>query len=205
MPTKRSLQQYDYPHGEVEQIIELKKENTLLPTESLRKKYDHFKLNPETNQLEYRGRILVPDNKVRPLIDEEYKKSFAGMNRLFQQILRSYIGVSQDAVEEYVKNQEVQQIHDNTTTPSLQATKERPMPKEPMTFIQMDLSFFKFKVLFVAIDVLSKFLYVTVIKDKESKTVVRALRNYLDEFGKNIQTIALTTDRPNFKRDSMPY
>ena len=81
--------------------------------------------------LVFKKRVLIPEDKVRETIDMEYKKSFAGMNRLFQQMLRKYIGVSEDEVIKYVKNQEVQQLHDQTTTPSLQQTKERPIPKEP--------------------------------------------------------------------------
>ena len=179
MPTKRGLQNYTYPKEEALSVLDLKKTNKPMPNEYLKKKYDQFTLNTKSDQLEYRGRVLVPEHRVREVIDEEYKKSFAGMNRLFQQILRKYIGVSQDAVEAYVKNQEVQQVHDQTTTPSLKQTKERPMPNNPMSFVQIDLSFYGRRVLFVAIDVLSKFLYTTVIPNKEGKTVAEELKKYL--------------------------
>lgn len=190
MPTKRSLQNYTYPEEEVKSVSELKKENKPLPSVYLKKKYDHFTLDAETNQLVYRERTLVPEHRVRQVIDEEYKKSFAGMNRLFQQILKKYIGVNQDAVEEYVKNQEVQQLHDQTTTPSLKETKERPIPNEPMSMVQIDLSFYDKRVLFVAIDILSKLLYATVIRNKEGKTVARELNKYLEAPGSSaIRTI----------------
>ena len=127
--------------------------------------------------LVFKKRVLIPEDKVRETIDMEYKKSFAGMNRLFQQMLRKYIGVSEDEVIKYVKNQEVQQLHDQTTTPSLQQTKERPIPKEPFSMVQIDLAKFCYRYLFVAIDVLSKHLWVKVLpvatKTDEAKNMVR--------------------------------
>ena len=162
MPTIRSLQNYTYPAEEVKQAIAIKKNDRLFfPTKQLEKKYKPFTVSEEDdNVLVFKKRVLIPEDKVRETIDMEYKKSFAGMNRLFQQMLRKYIGVSEDEVIKYVKNQEVQQLHDQTTTPSLQQTKERPIPKEPFSMVQIDLAKFCYRYLFVAIDVLSKHLWV---------------------------------------------
>ena len=59
MPSKRTLQNYTYPEEEVENVIGLKKENTDLPSEYLKEKYDHFKVNAETDKLQYRKKTCT--------------------------------------------------------------------------------------------------------------------------------------------------
>ena len=95
-------------------------------------------------------------------------------------------------------------MHDQTTTPSLQQTKERPIPNEPYAMVQIDLAKFCYRYLFVAIDVLSKHLWVKVLPvatktddaknmiqgkaTKDGLTVSKALAEYL-LLHPNIKTI----------------
>ena len=93
MPTIRSLQSYTYPSEEVKEAIFIKKNNRLFfPTKELEKKYKHFTLSEEddNSQLVFKNRILVSEDKVRDTIDKEYKKSFAGMNRVPTNLKKVY-------------------------------------------------------------------------------------------------------------------
>jgi hypothetical protein len=74
MPTKRSLAAFSYPAEEIRAYI-------INPAdEALQKKYGHF--NIQGNQLTYRGRMVVPEEKVHTKIKEEYQKSYVGVQKL---------------------------------------------------------------------------------------------------------------------------
>lgn len=166
-----------YPEEEYFTVVRALEDGEKIPPK-LQEKYKYFELGDGV--LVRDGKLLITSEAVPKVIEGYYNKTFFGMNKLYQYLRDRYFGISQATVFDFVRNNKISQVHRlPQNVPSLKNTKPRPMPKKPMTWLQVDLSFYRDKVLLVVIDILSKYLWVKILNNKEASTVTRAMRTYL--------------------------
>eukprot|EP00732_Lithocolla_globosa_P000973 Lithocolla_globosa_v1_NODE_403_length_4161_cov_23.135899.p1 type:complete len:426 gc:universal NODE_403_length_4161_cov_23.135899:3180-1903(-) len=194
----KEINSFTYPTKEYAQVVESLQDGEDLPL-NLKKKYGHFTLKKDS-ALVYGTKKLVPTENIEKVIQYHYSKTFFGMGKLYQYIRDRYLGISQNKVYDFVKNNKISQVHRlPQNVPSLKNTKPRKIPKEAMKHLQVDLTFIRDKVIFVLIDILSKYVWVKILNNKEGSTVSRAMMTYLGSHPK--PTIVQTDLGSEFRDD----
>jgi hypothetical protein len=132
---------------------------------------------------------IVPVEDIQKKLAELYqdpKTGLTGMNKFYDRVKDTYIGITSEDCYRFLRAHEGHQIHQGI--PSAKVT--RPVViKQPNKYLQIDLSDMSeykgynqgYRYILSAVDVNSKFLYAKALKNKTSKNVAAALEKILDE------------------------
>lgn len=167
----RTIQNYTYPKNEVDAVVKALHSGFPFPSK-LQEKFHFFTLDPSGTHLVYDGRRLVPTEEQDDVIAEAYDKTYAGINRLHAYLMASYLGVKQSRVTAWLARSPVQQQHRHQ--PPLGRSKPR-IVNNLNDVWQVDLVHYKERFLLVVVDLWSKYLRLTTLANRESKTVASAV------------------------------
>ena len=168
MPTKHSLAAHSYPLDEINAYL-------ANPTPQTQK-YSHFTI-VDQSKLTYKGRTLVPAEQVLRIIQEEYNRSFFGVQKLHSLLQAKYIGISQRQVADFLRNNSVQQQH--RIAPTLRHTHPRALVKGKSMLVQADVTLFHRVPLLGIVDVFTRRAVYYVLSAQTAAAVARTFQKYL--------------------------
>ena len=139
----------------------------------------------------YGKKQVVPRDQINTVIQEYYNnpRYSAGRDRLHEFIARDCIGVSAEAVNAFLKNNLTHQLFEPVPRRN---TVRRIIPQGPHKIVQIDLIDMQdlksdnngYRYCLTFIDLFSKYAMAAPLKDKYQKTVVAAMAQLLDKYGK---------------------
>jgi hypothetical protein len=173
----RSIQNYIYTQPEIDTVVTALKNGQKVPRK-LVTKFRFFHLDPASNQLVHKGRTLIATEHQDTVIAEAYRATYAGINRLHAYLMTKYLGVKQSRVTQWLARSRVQQQHRHQ--PAIGSTKPR-IVHHTNNVWQVDLLFFHQAIIFVVVDLWSKFARVSVIRSKTPRSVAEAFDRMLAE------------------------
>jgi IS30 family transposase len=175
--TIRSIQNYKYTQTEIDTVVTALKQGHKVPRK-LATKFRFFHLDSASEKLIHDGRTLIAMENQDVVIAEAYQATYAGINRLHAYLMAKYLGVKQSRVHQWLAKSYVQQQHRHQ--PAVGSTKPR-IVHHPNSVWQVDLLFFHQVIIFVVVDLYSKFARVSVLRSKTAKSVTRAFERMLTE------------------------
>ena len=171
---------------------------------------DHDHQDKLRHKLKWRG-MFVKDNEVgrndsqgafKPVIPLEKQTrflldyyndpltGFIGRDKLYNKIKQNAVGVTKDSISQFLKQNETHQVHQDLHK---QRVVKPIVVKKPGAHWQLDLVDYEnmktynqgYAYIFSMVDLHSKYLFMTALKNKTSSTVAQALTKVLDELDKH--------------------
>lgn len=190
-----------YPRVLIAAIIAYKTAGTIpLVSESARRRWiAHYdaRYTIADGKLMFNGRPVIAmediDTELNKLYDNP-ETMCNGRDRLHQRVMALYAGIPQTRVMEYLKGQEVYQLHKQTP----RGKKVTPiLTTRPMQIVQIDLVDMSamgpqnanYNWILTIIDLFSKYLWTYALKNKEAKTVVGSIKIWLEDVPEYPDTI----------------
>jgi len=179
------MNRYTITEADIKQAIDYLTNNKLpdSPTRKARLIHLFRNANVINGKVIINGKEVIPKEQINNVLTDISKKTrINGRDSLYGYVCRQYIGISRSEVVKFLDNQELHQI--NKAVPAKNPIVRRIIIREPHKYLQgdiIDLSVWKnhnngIPYILTVIDVCSKFAWASAIKNKDSQTMIRALR-----------------------------